>query len=66
MLPIASRLRGELGGRAERQMKVVEVEFRPEAESITFLLGKDFFHTGKRCLIVQLKVRRLVSAVKKD
>jgi len=47
-------------------MKVVEVEFRPEAESTTFLLSKDFSHMGKRCLIVQLKVRRLLSAVKKD
>ncbi len=66
MPPIASRLRGELGGRVERQMKVVEVAFRPEAESTTFLLSKDFLHAGKRCLIAQLKVRRLVSAVKKD
>ena len=66
MPPKASRLRGELGGRAERQMKVVEVEFRPEAKSTTFLLSKNFLHTGERSVIVQLKARRLVPAVKKD
>jgi hypothetical protein len=66
MPPIASRLKGELGGRVERQVKVAEVEFRPEAESTPFLPSKDFFHTGKRCLVVRLKVRRLVSGVKKD
>jgi len=50
----------------ESQVKVVEVEFRPEAESTSFLPSKDFFHTGKHCLVVRLKVRRLVSGVKKD
>ena len=49
----------------ERQVRVVEVEFRPEAESTPFLPSKDFFHTGNRCLVVRLKARRLVSGVKK-
>lgn len=60
------RLKGELGGKVERQMKVEEVEFRPEAEFAMSLLSREFFHTRKRCVIVQLKVRRLVSVVKQD
>ena len=66
MLLIVFRLRGGLGGRAERQMKVVEVGFRPEAECERFSLRKEFFQPRRGCSIVRLKVTQLVCAVKKD